>query len=74
MLLDVNTVSGSCERGKRVRCTFYSSVFCLYLHAPLGIFNRPRHGGVRHVARRHGAEPRRRSSRLQVCSPPAAAA
>ena len=39
MLLVVNTVLGSCEYRKCVRCTFYSPVYCLYLYAPLGTFN-----------------------------------
>ena len=33
MLLDMNAVLGSCKYGKCVRCTFDSSVYCLYLYA-----------------------------------------
>ncbi len=38
MLLDVNTVLGSCEYGKCLWCTFYSSIYCLFLYEPFSSF------------------------------------
>ena len=43
MLLDVNTATGSCDCGNYVRCAFYSSVYCLFLYAPLVNFSRRSH-------------------------------
>ncbi len=35
MLLDANTMTGSCDCGKCVRCTIYSSLYYLNFYAPL---------------------------------------
>ncbi len=37
MLLDVNTATGSCDCGKYIRCTFYSSVYCIFVYAPFSV-------------------------------------
>ena len=43
----MNAVLGSCKYGKCVRCTFDSSVYCLYLYALLHFCEPFLRGGIR---------------------------